>query len=209
LCPLPLVLSLGTTEKRCPSIDSSQPPGNQPLHPTTTQRVAPHIRCPLAAATPLQKASPRGTPAKPRALGVYLLLHSGGETASAGATASLPAPPPPRGGLLAPTAQDPEVSCSRSSNSEHGAASPVARSQARIHIAANATSQMSHCSSPHCNRHQQKKWRQEDEKQTLKLSVKNYGISPLAEKAFSNPRLLEADLRLPRGLHASPEAGPA
>lgn len=53
---------------------------------------------------------------------------------------------------------------------------------------------------PHCERHQQTKRRQEDEKKILKLSVKNCGISPLAEAAFSYPCLLEAELRPAAGL---------
>lgn len=40
-----------------------------------------------------------------------------------------------------------------------------------------------------------KKRRQEDEKKILQLSVKNYGISPRAEQAFSYPCLLGADLQ--------------
>lgn len=66
--------------------------------------------------------------------------------------------------------------------------------QAQIHISADATRQRSVCSSPHCERHQQK-WRQEDEKKILKLSVKKSGIRPLAEEVFSYCCLLEPDLR--------------
>lgn len=85
--------------------------------------------------------------------------------------------PPPPGSL-----QHPRHRAQRSDGLSKQQHKPCLPLQAQSHITADAT-QRSVGSSPHCERHQQK-WRQEDEKEILKLSVKKRDLPACRRSLF-------------------------